>query len=159
MIITLCIVFLHVHSNLEWAIKQWLSIHYWFSHPFLQLNSYLKALENLVLFQVIMTFGPLYCNHIAQTPHRWQYQYTRIRIIYFLIMTIGMIDELSWSIVYGVMIINKTFSSFLKLFFSNKSMANMISNHDLKKIRPSLSTARPWDTRPWGARTLEIHGF
>ena len=55
-------------------------------------------------------------------------------------MTIDIIDELSWIIVYGVMVINKTFSSFLKLFFSNKSMANMISNHDLKKIRPSLST-------------------
>ena len=48
-------------------------------HSFLQPNSYQKALENVVLFQVIMAFGPLYCNNIAPTPHRWQYQYTRIR--------------------------------------------------------------------------------
>ena len=58
--------------------KQWLLIQYWLFHPFWQPNSYQKALENVVLFQVIITFGPLYCNIIAPTPHRWEYQYTRI---------------------------------------------------------------------------------
>ena len=58
--------------------KQWLLIQYWLFHSFLQPNSYQKALENVVLFQVIMAFGPLYCNNIAPTPHRWQYKYTII---------------------------------------------------------------------------------